>query len=416
MLTSNSANSKSTRTFKKILDGKETRRSCEETTIQIRKNKKEERFRLKRFGAIGASKTTTDTVDTITIGTTNDNRSTIDKINKEIAESMDIFQRWYYTSTTTTTAAKVSDEELLFATKIIRRMLCVEKNSPVRQVLSAGVFGFLVEMINVDKFIDHPAILFEGAWALTNIASTEYTSYLVYDPHCINRLVLLLLNGAPDVREQAAWCIGNVAGDKIEYRDMLLHHTLYGKIIEGIDANLTSPDSPSLLANFSWAVSNLCRGKPEPDLALIRPFISFLHGAIRCSIQRVQAGLITISILKEMVADALWCLSYISDGNDDRIQALLDDTGNDIVKCINDIIKETLKSGETNHGGLLIPSIRCIGNIVSGSNEQATIVVASGILKMIPALLESASVRTRFFIYRVCCVWFLNPLGYIEDA
>jgi hypothetical protein len=38
----------------------------------------------------------------------------------------------------------------------------------------------------------------------------------------IDLLVQLLLNKEPEVREQAAWCMGNIAGDSIHFRDMIL--------------------------------------------------------------------------------------------------------------------------------------------------------------------------------------------------
>jgi hypothetical protein len=60
----------------------------------------------------------------------------------------------------------------LSATRGFRKILSVEKNPPVQQVLHAEVLGHFVRFLARQ---DLPELQFEAAWALTNIASTEYT-------------------------------------------------------------------------------------------------------------------------------------------------------------------------------------------------------------------------------------------------
>ena len=63
--------------------------------------------------------------------------------------------------------------------------------------------------------------MFESAWALTNIASTDKTTAVV-DALAVPPLIDLLRHEVPDLREQAAWCLGNIAGDSRVLRDHLL--------------------------------------------------------------------------------------------------------------------------------------------------------------------------------------------------
>jgi len=60
----------------------------------------------------------------------------------------------------------------LEATRGFRKILSVEKNPPVTQVLQSQCLPILVSFLACQ---DMPELQFEAAWALTNIASTDYT-------------------------------------------------------------------------------------------------------------------------------------------------------------------------------------------------------------------------------------------------
>lgn len=67
----------------------------------------------------------------------------------------------------------------------------------------------------------------------------------------------------------------------------------------------------SMMRNATWTLSNLCRGKPQPDWAFVVPSLPTLARLI-------------YSNDDEVLTDALWALSYLSDGSDTRIQQVID--------------------------------------------------------------------------------------------
>ena len=105
------------------------------------------------------------------------------------------------------------------AVKDLRVLLSSEDGnsdaSVVNDIIQAGMVPLLVE------FIDWPHLTFEACWILTNIASTEKTK-VVAESGAVEKLIPLLSINEPNIREQAAWCIGNVAGHSKEYREALL--------------------------------------------------------------------------------------------------------------------------------------------------------------------------------------------------
>lgn len=245
-------------------------------------------------------------------------------------------------------------------TKQVRRLLSRETDPPVEAIIQSGLLPRFVQFLGRNEM---PKLQFEAAWALTNVASTQYTSVVV-DLGVTPFLSQLLRSPNSDVREQSLWCLGNIAGDRTEYRDMILRTP---GALANLLLNITHPENTSMLRNATWALSNLTRGKPQPDLDLVRDAIP------------VAAQLLNNSDT-EVLTDTCWTLSYVSDGDNSRIQAVMD------AGAVPSLVRLL---GHTDHA-VVTPALRSVGNVVSGSDEQTNRVCEAGALPALVNLLSSS--------------------------
>lgn len=170
--------------------------------------------------------------------------------------------------------------------------------------------------------------------------SLIFISGVIVEAGIIPLVAPLLLSGDAEVREQAVWCLGNVAGDCVEYRNRLLEHE---QCMKAVVLNLEQPDRASLLRNFAWVASNLVRGKPTPPLAAVKDLVLAL-----CRLIKKVTD-------KEALVDMFWALSYTSDGESERISLLVDEG---VCGTLVNALKEVKDSSST---PLVTPLLRTLG-------------------------------------------------------
>jgi importin subunit alpha-1 len=86
------------------------------------------------------------------------------------------------------------------------------------------------------------------------------------------------------------------------------------------------------------------------------------------------------SLDDEILIDACWAISYLSDGSNDKIQAVIE---SGVCRRLVDLLMHGSTSVQT-------PALRSVGNIVTGDDLQTQVVIASGALPALLSLLSSA--------------------------
>ena len=236
--------------FKKGMDQEESRRRREATSVQIRKEKKEDSLQKRRAPSRDASSSSGQASSSV--GTLPD--MTLKAKLENLPEDVAMLQ-------------SSDPQQQLEATTRFRKLLSIERNPPIAEVIAAGVVPRLVQFL---QSYDNTTLVFEAAWALTNVSSgTSEHTRVVIDNGAIPIFVHLLRltnNDVHELQEQAVWALGNIAGDSPRCRDLVLSYGLLPVLVEQLSAGAART---SMLRNSTWTISNLCRGKPPPRWGLV---------------------------------------------------------------------------------------------------------------------------------------------------
>src|SRR5258706_14889217 len=186
---------------------------------------------------------------------------------------------------------------------------------------------------------------------------------VVVNSGAVPHLISLISSPILDVQEQAVWALGTIADDRPMCRD----YVLQAGALRPLLALLSDQHELPMLRNATWTLSNFCRGKqPQPDWDLISPALTALSKLIH-------------SPDDEVLADVCWAISYLSDGSNDKIQAVIE-AG--VVRRLVELLNHRSSSVQT-------PALRSVGNLVTGDDLQTQIVIAAGALPALSTLLTS---------------------------
>jgi hypothetical protein len=249
------------------------------------------------------------------------------------------------------------------AAKDIRSLVAKDTHPSIQDVIDAGCIPPLVAALRRD---DAPSLQFEAEWALTNVASgTTSQTAAVVDAGAIRELVRLLRATSTDVVEQAVWALGNIAGDGPMFRDQVLAAEALTPILQILAPHGVGDARPlSLRRNAVWTLSNLCRGKsPAPEFAMVRDALFVLPTLIDPAAHRQED--------MEVLADALWALSYLSDGTNDKIETVL---RSGVAQSLVPLLAHPSST-------VVTPALRTLGNLVTGDDAQTQQVLDGGVLQ-----------------------------------
>jgi len=326
------------KTFKKGVDADDARRRREDENVQLRKAKRDEQLTKKRLMRDDAENAENEPV--------NANFSLDPGMNAAAAKLKD---------------PATDSQTILAVVTEIRKQLSRAKQPPIQEAINAGIVPLAVKFLGSDN----AKLQFEASWVLTNIASGEsHQTQSVVDSGGIPPMLELLRTGEIETKEQVVWALANIAGDSAKLRDQCLQA---GTLDAFLACLVQHEDRIDMLKQSTWGISNLCRGKPHPPIEYVSKALPYL------------CQLLVACTEPEVLTDALWALSYIADGDEHRINLLLE-------SGVVGTVVQALGCGKDDFG---TPAIRVVGNIATGNNQQTQVIVSCGALGHLPSFLHS---------------------------
>jgi len=361
------------RAVKKGLDNDDSRRKRADVTISLRKKNREEQLQKRRMASLPQQKQVNNENSNCLNTSDGFSSSSLPKLTKS-----DINQRLSNINDLVRGVNSNDPTERLRATIEFRRMLSVEDQPPIQNVINSGVVPRLMQFLT---FGNEQKLQFEAAWTITNIASgsTAHTKCVV-DYGGVKHFVQLLSSPNPEVQEQAVWALGNIAGDSPEYRDEVLGTDNSMQCLINILNDPNKQPKMTMIRNTTWCMSNFCRGKPKPRFDQIKSCIPVLAKLVK---ERDA----------EVLTDSCWALSYVTDDQTDgnqKIEAVIRQAG---------VCQRLIYLLQHGTSQVRVPALRTIGNIVTGDDHQTEIMLKENPL---PALLGMLSCQKKGLRKETC--------------
>jgi len=198
---------------------------------------------------------------------------------------------------------------------------------------------------------------------------TSARTKVVVDAGAVPILVRLLTIHCDEVRVEAVWNIGRIAGESPTYRDLVLQSGAVGPLLQQFSQQNADLQ---MTRSVTMAISNLCSNDPESVFELVRSCFPTLSRLIYHPDE-------------EVLSLACWTISYLSDGANEKVQAIID------VGAYRRLVELLVHPSSAIQGSAL----RTVGNIVAGNDTQIQSIINRDPLPALLALLSSPEHRIR---------------------
>lgn len=237
----------------------------------------------------------------------------------------------------------------------------------VEDVEEQGAIQLFIEFL---KRFDNPKLQSEAAWCCSAIAGgSSQDTKAVVDAGIIP-VLSELLSKCKDVNvlQNTLDAISNIACDCIPFRDMCLNENILQQVIIIIE-KYSGDKNTNILRSAASAISSLCGGNQQP----------------------LQVSNLSLPIIEKLlfhsdddvVESACWAASYLSQGDNTRIQAILD----------HNMVSQLVKLLQHSKSRIQSPALKTVGNIVTGDDQQTQAVVDAGALPILRNLLKNKQFR-----------------------
>jgi hypothetical protein len=260
--------------------------------------------------------------------------------------------------------------EQLEALRNLRRMLSSDE-PPIQAFVDGGAVPLVVHLLETSA----GDCQIEAAWCLAQVC-TGNTEQIMKVAVGIPLLIQLLSAQEGMLVEKAVFAIANVASDCDQLRQALREEGAIPPMVK-----LLSPQTPAnIVQTASWGLSNLLRGAGAAAGPMVEAgvFTSWMQ-----QLQQVptQPG---AGVQLDTVAELLWLMTYLTSREDAVVEYMLQ-------QGLLPVLTRWIEAATSAHAqitqtevpalqqhhfislmGLLVPLLRCVGNLSGGANPGWT--------------------------------------------
>lgn len=161
---------------------------------------------------------------------------------------------------------KCSDfNNLHYFVKTLKNLLCSSALQYL-QFIDTDILKILVKHLDMTKMVENVL------WCLINITAFECKALVGLG--IIQELVNLNEKCKKfKICDLVYWCLANIAGDCVKFRDLVIGANGIQVFFSGINEKLTRK-------NALWGISNLCKGKPAPEYRTIKKILKKIENFV----------------------------------------------------------------------------------------------------------------------------------------
>jgi len=393
-----------TRSFQAGLDTVQARREREKNSLSLRRKDREMKLQIKRKKIMSQNATSSSsTSSSSSHSQSNRNQGHGNKLSTDQNEQSKMMQELprYVHGCFTDHKATIYE-----CTQRIRQILSFAHNVPIKEVIDSGVIPRIIQFL---RWKDMPQLQFESMWVITNIASSdkpEYTAKIIRDG-AIPLIIDLLKCPNYALQEQAAWALGNIAGDGEELKNMLVtagtlsafkqvckeqfdakKYAVYTKEDEAKCGQSPENQYISLMQIVSWSLSNFCRYK-ESKQANLAEILECLYLLLNSA----DAEKLVLAADEEdggthqadsFGANIGWSFCYLTNNVD------LDEPNSFLIETMNrhGITQRLIKLLHSKNVYTKNSVLRAVGNVLTGSDQYTAKCIEYGVLHALYQLLK----------------------------
>ena len=141
----------------------------------------------------------------------------------------------------------------------LRKMLSDKQKLPIQQTIDLNGVPLLMELARDTSELH---MRMEATWCLANLVSgTSQQTITLINKNIIPLFESILDDEYPQIVEQAIWGLGNIIGDSVELRQLVIKSNVINKLILILNMN----KGRNIQKHIIWCLSNALRIKPKKE-------------------------------------------------------------------------------------------------------------------------------------------------------